>query len=298
VLALLGGKASQELKNLIENKHLYQKVDISPTDILATEVKNENHSGEKENLIRWGKEELPRDRFALAQSQLFTASRATAELPPILTLALCHLSLFCKHCGRREAFAPAWYRDVSNEIRVAVASGASKHITLPDGFQMFFLVYQCQHCLGTPEGFLVRRDGWTLSLHGRSPIEWVELPSHIPKDESKHYRDALIAFNSGKLLAALFYLRTFVEQFARRLTGLTGRVMGEEILDAYYAKLPSPTKDQMPSLREWHDKLSEALHAAREDAPLFETGKAAIDKHFEIRKVFGIPETQTPTNAL
>jgi len=152
------------------------------------------------------------------------------------------------------------------------------------------MVYQCQRCFGKPEGFLVRRELWILGLHGRSPIELVEVPAYIPKAESWLHRDAVIAFNSGKILAGLFYLRTFIEQFARRVTGLTGRVTGDEIMDAYYKGLPAPNKDQMPSLREWYDKLSEALHSAKQDVALFETAKAQIEKHFDMRRVFEISE--------
>jgi hypothetical protein len=118
----------------------------------------------------------------------------------------------------------------------------------------------------------------------------VEVPAYVPGKESWLYRDAVIAFNSGKVLAALFYLRTFVEQFARRVTGLTGRATGEEILSEYYEILPAPTKDQMPSLREWYEKLSEALHSAREDSELFKAAKAEIERHFDIRRVFKMPE--------
>jgi hypothetical protein len=35
-----------------------------------------------------------------------------------------------------------------------------------------------------------------------------------------------------------FYLRVFLEQFARRLTGLKGRVTGEEIISTYTNTLP------------------------------------------------------------
>jgi hypothetical protein len=202
-----------------------------------------------------------------------------------LTLVLPNVSLFCRQCGRREAFAPIWSNDVSSPI---VHGG--RQIKLPDGFQIFFLVYECQRCFGRPEGFLVRRDSWLLGLHGRSPIELVEIPAYVPKAESSLYRDAVIAFNSGKILAGLFYLRTFIEQFARRVTGLTGRVTGDEIMDAYYKALPAPNKDQMPSLREWYDKLSEAVHSAKEDVALFETAKAQIEKHFDMRRVFEITE--------
>lgn len=64
-------------------------------------------------------------------------------------------------------------------------------------------------------------------------------------------------------------------------------------MDAYYAGLPGPTKNQMPSLREWYDKLSDALHSAREDQTLFNTAKTEIERHFDIRRVFNIPEPST-----
>lgn len=130
-----------------------------------------------------------------------------------------------------------------------------------------------------------------MSLHGRSPMETLELPVQIPKPELKFYRDALIAYNTGKILAALFYLRTFIEQFGRRITGKTGKVTGDEIFDAYADTLPPHLKAQMPSLREWYDKISEPIHSATEDAGLFETAKTEIEKHFDIRRVFDIPET-------
>ena len=85
-------------------------------------------------------------------------------------------------------------------------------------------------------------------------------------------------------------MRVFIEQFGRRITGLTGRVSGDEIMDAYYKTLPTPNKDQMPSLRDWYDKLSECLHSARQDVALFETAKTQIEKHFDMRRVFEIPE--------
>jgi len=163
-----------------------------------------------------------------------------------------------------------------------------KQVALPVGFQLFTLVYQCQRCLGKPEAFLLRRDNWTFYLEGRSPIERVEVPNFVPEKEEHYYSDAVVAFNTGKALAALFYLRTFVEQFARRITSKTGRATGEEILDAYYETLPANLKSTMPSLREWYENLSVPIHAGRDDAEVFTKAKEAIDKHFEIRRVFGM----------
>ena len=59
---------------------------------------------------------------------------------------------------------------------------------------------------------------------------------------------------------------------------------------AYGQILPEKLRDEMPSLREWYGKLSDALHSAREDAQLFEDARAEIEKHFDIRRVFKIPE--------
>lgn len=292
VLSWLGAKASEELKNLLERKHLYQKSDISPSEAVKA-VHDKAHASLRDSFLRWAADDLPKERFVLNERQPTSKLKELIAESARLPLILPHPSLFCKSkiCGRREAFTPVFYTDITDGIHKSGLSGESKTINLPVSFQMLLLVYQCQRCLGTPETFLVRRDGWTLSLNGRSPIEHVELPKYIPETESSFYRDAIIAFNTGKVLAALFYLRTFIEQFARRLTGMTGRATGEEILDAYYLKLPVPTKDQMPSLREWYDKLSEALHLAKDDAALFEAAKTATDKHFDIRRVFNIRES-------
>jgi hypothetical protein len=134
--------------------------------------------------------------------------------------------------------------------------------------------------------FLIKRDALNLSVEGRSPIEHVELPAYIPKDEKKWFRDAVIAFQTGKVLAALFYMRTFVEQFARRKTNLQNdRKTGDEIMKAYSATLPENLRDTMPSLGEWYDKVSEALHGANEDSELFKAAREKIEKHFDIRRV-------------
>jgi hypothetical protein len=284
----LGRKAEEAVKLLLDTKHLYQKVEIQYAET-AQALHKRVYYDHKDDFARWVNETLPREQFVL-ELHLTDIARLAAEIKTAILLILPHLSLVCKKCGRREAFTPVWHADLISEIRAAIASAKSKPITLPAAFQMFSLVYQCQSCLGSPESFLVRREGWNLSLQGRSPMEQVEVPNFLPKIESRFYRDAVIAFNTGKTLAALFYLRTFIEQFARRVTNTIGRMTGEEILDAYYKTLLQKHADQMPSLREWYDKLSEAIHSANEDAALFEAAKPEIERHFDFRRIFGISE--------
>ena len=158
---------------------------------------------------------------------------------------------------------------------------------------MFLLVFQCQGCQGTPESFLIRREALSLRLDGRSPIETVEIPDYIPKAESKHYRDALLAMNTGRPLGAIFHLRTCIEQFARRITGIQAREPGDNLMAVYAANIPNDLSARMPSLREWYEKLSGGIHGAREDAELFCAALEAINKHFEVREVFKIPEAMS-----
>src|SRR5712692_8168806 len=125
VLTLLGLKASQELKNLLENKHLYQHVSINAAEILKQQIDAQEHPSLKISLFQWSAKELPKVRFILAHQQ-------QANAP---TLVLPNASLFCRTCGRREAFAPIWSADVGSPI-----SHGGRQITLPDDFQIFFLV--------------------------------------------------------------------------------------------------------------------------------------------------------------
>src|SRR5262249_25607330 len=197
----------------------------------------------------------------------FAGAGQTEQLVPQLLLG--NVKLFCSNCKRTEAFSPTWYVDASNEMskpRGWARSGSS----LPGDFQLFCITYECQSCKKAPEAVLIRREGWQFSLDGRSPMETVDVPSFIPKAERHHFRDAIVAIHAGKTLAALFYLRTFIEQFARRQTQLSGKVTGEEIMTEYSDTLPARQRDQMPSLREWYERLSVALHAALGDETLFE----------------------------
>jgi hypothetical protein len=280
--------ASMRLKELLESKHLYQKVSIDPAEIVAATRKRV--VSDVSIYEYWANSQLPLERLRLAKAQI--SERGSGP-----TLVMQNIKLYCKKCDGREAFVPAWYKDFASDLEAPTESNLgikfSYPSSLPWGFQLLLLVYQCQSCQGIPEALLVRRTGWDLELHGRSPMEFVEVPKFIPKPEYGHFRDSVIAFNTGKTLAAIFYLRTFIEQFARRVTNKTGRVTGDEIMDAYNETLPAQHRDSMPSLREWYDKLSVPIHEARDDADTYSAAREQIEQHFRIRDVFKIPESAT-----
>ena len=60
VFDLVSVRASQALKNLLENKHLYQKVEITTIDIVEAEAKKEAHPMLATKHRYWGTNELPK----------------------------------------------------------------------------------------------------------------------------------------------------------------------------------------------------------------------------------------------
>jgi len=280
--------AAEKLKVLLETKHLYQKLSIDTRDLL-NRFKPQLHTSE------WNSFEMLVARF-LGGKFSVTDKTPKDDEPPTLTLLVGNVKLFCSACKAREAFRPILLSDVTWQLVSAKSThqviagwfsvGNTFPIAFENKFQLLLLVFQCQRCEGKPETFLVKRDGLNLFIEGRSPIEQVEIPKFIPSEEEHWFGDAIVAFQSGKVLAALFYLRTFIEQFARRKTSLKDeKKTGEEIMAAYAKLLPAHLRDRMPSLAEWYDKLSQALHGAKEDSQLFKDARERVEKHFDIRRV-------------
>src|SRR5712691_135540 len=218
------------LKQLIEEKHLYQRVRFDEdrifklADSIGARVLN---SRENRLIFREQVYDLTvKARWVPATGTVMELSTDREAPMPVGTLILLNVRLFCTSCHEKNVFSPVYFEDAANKA-------GSSEPTL----QLVFVAYQCQHCKGAPEGILIRREGWKFSLDGRSPMEELELPAYIPKKEQALYRDGLIAGYAGKQLAAVFYLRCFIEQFARRQVGmLNKRKTGDEIMDAY-AKL-------------------------------------------------------------
>jgi hypothetical protein len=286
---------TDQLRLLLETKHLYQKVSLQPDEILSSLMPPEpspavlgliGAESEKSLFLSLASAFLSQD-LTVADKLVYDKDRK-----PMRCLVVRNVKLFCATCEGREVFRPIWFVDVTKQMFESGEEKAQRAnvIVSFESLQLFVLVYQCQRCEGIPVAFLVKFDETqNLILGGRFPIEHMEIHSAIPNKEAKWFRNAVIAYQSGKTLAGLFYLRTFIEQFARRVTEMLDiKETGDAILSAYSDTLPPKIRDSAPSLKEWYDKLSEAIHGAKDDAELFEAAKAQIEKHFEFRKVYDI----------
>lgn len=275
---LISPVASVCLKKLLEEKHLYQHLSLEDSeDFRVLFPKRFVLVGSKEEFAN-AVSSLLGQRFSLSEKQLSSSIGI-----PVPCFILGNIKLFCSKCSQREAFRPVSKFDITHQL----SSEQKLKISFEPDFQLFHIVYQCQVCEGIPNVFLIKRDGLTLSIEGRSPIEHIELPSFIPKKEKKWLSDAVVAYQSGKVLAGIFYLRTFIEQFARRITGTEKeRKTGDEIMDAYAQTIWADIRGSFPSLKEWYDRLSEAAHTANEDSKLFDEANSEIERHFDFRRLY------------
>ena len=126
------------------------------------------------------------------------------------------------------------------------------------------------------------------------PLFWATQtdPYQVCVGLTDFFANATVAFQSGQTLAGIFLLRVFIEQYWRSLSAVSGIVgpkgkpTGDELADAYKATLPVDFKARFPSLSEVYASLSAAMHAASEDAALFEESAAKVIEHFEARRLF------------
>jgi len=122
---------------------------------------------------------------------------------------------------------------------------------------------------------------------GRNHIEDIEIPKYLPKNESKYYRDAVIAYNTGNILAGLFYLRTLIEQYMRRITNNTDKkITGEDLADEYAKLLDDEFPKKFKTLKKIYEELCVPLHGAQDDSEQFEKSNQDILKHFDALRLF------------
>jgi hypothetical protein len=184
---------------------------------------------------------------------------------------------FCHKCDEKEPYNYINGTDILVEF-------PNKNPTT----QTYALSYECQGCKDTHEIFLVHREGMKLTISGRSPIEEIIIAPQIPKSHKKYMSDAILASNTGQILAGIFLLRTFIEQYVRSKNTTPNTDDIELLFKDYAITLPDDFKSRFPSLKSIYDTLSVALHLANPSDEVYLKAKEGIEYHFEGKKTFRI----------
>ena len=195
------------------------------------------------------------------------------------------ISVHCKHC---DAVLPPHNSGFRGQT---TNSDAVNWVTEKSGKkviqQTFTFPYQCQDCKGEPLVFLVRREGLKLTLVGRNQFESPIIPKTLPTNESCYFGEAVVAFNTGSVLAGLFLFRTFIEQYMRRVVGTRDKISGDDLADRYAQLLAEDfPKQRCPSLKSIYDELSACLHQADANEEQFTKSRTDIEKHFALLEHF------------
>jgi hypothetical protein len=266
-------RAQSDLRNLFrklfEERHLYQSVIYEPEALsVIDDCESEKESVEEEKrVIRYWIDSA--SWYIHDQSQ---PTRYSGIEGNSIIVKLTHSMLYCRKCMRKEA------HNVSKG-EVMYDSGDHMRSEVKTKTQVFVVTLLCQSCREEVSALLVRRDGGKLTLSGRSPMEYIQVPDYIPKKIKQYYSDAVLAFQSGQMLPAIFMLRTLIEQWVYYKAKRQSTV--DVALDGYMSYLPGDFKQRFPSLREQYATLSDSMHKAYGESEIFLTTLAEIDKHFK-----------------
>jgi len=269
-------------KKLLDEKHLYQSVNIEfpkLEEILEKIIPEEKTVIQFEIIyttasriyddcfnLQW-KIYLPfAHRFQVDSDRYETSISLT---PPTI-------EVFCSNCDKVEPYN----YETGGDVLVGLITETTN--------QVFIMVYRCQACKSVPEVFLVLRKEMKITLSGRSPIEIYHVPTYIPKAQRIYYQNAEISFNTGFILAGIFYLRTLLEQYVRSQHKKPEDLDIEVIFDYYSNNLPDDFKSRFPSLYPIYGDLSDAIHMADKSEKTYKKAIGEIKLHFDAKRVFKI----------
>ena len=286
--------ASASVQTLLEHKHLYQstEVDISVDREKVRKSVDPDGLCTTKDLIAG----LQRSLYDKQVDNAMDCTRKTLKAVPwrfwfvqpdpgdinddslkyeFLDIQLPDIKVACDFCD--DTVQP------HNPVRVnGLADGLAAE--LGPQKQIFFFSYLCQSCKCESVIYVVKRQERKLTIVGRSRFESVAIPKAIEKlQEARFYRNAVIAFNTGRTLASLFYLRTMIEQYFRRILAVDKdrKVRGEDLAKDYRKLLAEDFPMKFDTLGNTYESLSDALHAACDDEELYTSARASIEKHFE-----------------
>ncbi len=303
VVAQFRLRVETALKDLLENKHLYQQTLIAVDDLktpikrghgrMLTWAKVDDKSPQESN--DWIDDDLlnlpalATDCLSSAVWKFAVETPETRGARPIYPKELksepiCflpRLSRSCSKCGERTAHLPQYFGELKPQPLANLDFGKDDS---DKKLQVLVTAYQCQVCHGEPNVFVVRRHGLKLSLVGRSIFEKVSLPKFIPETVKRYYSEALVASTAGKFLPACLYLRLVIEHHIRSTinpSSIPDRATGDQLADEYSKVLHPEFPRSLYSLKSIYSNLSEVIHEGREDADVFGASLDSITKHFD-----------------
>jgi hypothetical protein len=206
---------------------------------------------------------------------------------------VCFLPVICRGCCHCKTVSPphnpSYFGAQHLEPLVDITlPRKGQHATT----QFWYIAYQCQACRGEPVIFSVRREGEKLQLVGRSLFDRVSVPQYFPESLHRFYSETQVARTAGKPLPSCLYLRLLIEHHMRNVSGITERVTGDELADAYSEKLSSEFPRSGVSLKEVYATLSTLIHDGKDDPETLNQMINKVDRHFQLLALIPVPNQE------
>ncbi|MAO65425.1 MAG: hypothetical protein CL666_10535 [Balneola sp.] len=268
-------------KKLLEKKHLYQNVKViddnflksikAKCDLFSANIKYEEALKiiEEFKLMSW--EALDPSSVKSQRLGYDDVGRFSFKLNSIKST--------CGNCAESGPMNLLRTDDALKGVRRFIDK------KVPEFKSVFTFTFHCQSCRNGLEVFQAQRDKDKITLTGRSPMEIVNIPNFIPNDFNNYFTGAIIAYNSGQVLPALFMLRVFIEQYCR--SDIDENLdKADSVIQKYAEGLPVDFKSQYPSLYSIYGDLSSAIHSANESEKIFLNCKERIEVHFDGKRIY------------
>lgn len=275
-------EVSTLIRQLLEEKHLYQSLRLNEDIVksIAQEIIHEEVSSEVIEMefnkftshFSW---KPPRNNLVLADH---IEKKPNKKIQSI-EITFPHIKSYCENCKGYQAFKMIFCQVFSDKKSVK-----------SDLFQHFLVIYECSYCENYEISFLIFREDEKITLVGRSQFGFKKPAPILPNEEeySQLISRAQISYDAHYYIAALSYLRLFIEKYVRNETGIFTREESQNISDIceeYSQSLPVKLRSVIPSLKSIYEQLSAAYHQGdlekiNEYGTLYEQCLENLKKHF------------------
>jgi hypothetical protein len=292
----VSSEITPQLRHLLEQNHLYQnlKIQLPTEDQIITEMINKSGALPENHKMPL----LHVNAFIHIYDWLLIPGEVTFDQQAkndykIMVSMPETLECYCNGCNKLSAHNLAFV----SELPTQPGNNQNRSVARK---QVWVTVFVCQLCKQNSTSFLIskkvaqQKSGQNdqsfiikLQIAGRSPVENIDIPVYIPKDEKRQilFRDSCIAFNSNQTLAAISLLRIFLEQFIRGQISDINTENVSDLINEYYKILDLDFKAKAPSLSKIYGHLSESIHTANKDENVYFQSRLGILLFFKNLKL-------------
>lgn len=281
---------------LLAKKSLFQNVRINTDCLSSFTATNPEYSGTSLTLDNLTAEFSKRPWMPYSHGHgdepqyrsIYRAASAGAGAKPLgtppneftLPIALPDIGTWCSRCEKETTF--------SSLLLSGNPFGSPYPLLRDETEEVFVFYYKCALCRSQIIVSMVKRQGFTIQLCGRSERQYLPTPAVVEKRFRSIVGDAMSAAAENDTYAAFYHLRTFLEHYIkdRLAIAVPEQIRGDELCARYSKSLDPRMSSGLPSLGVIWQDLSKYMHTRTGEQADFERLLQDTYAHLEAKKLF------------